>query len=386
MKNTDQGDSPFAPLAKVLLKGGDFFQLLQVIKQAYDLDCGFRTDRGELFMASDNPQFSEQLKTFPHMELLRIYLNRPVFHDEAHVGTFFLNLQPDAVPPSQILENGPLALQLLMDRRYSELKIERRYRESCVQDLIFSRIHHPDELENRASLFGWNLAGPVTAVVAVSADPDPDDKVRPTVRRRIRAFYPDLIFSDVGDHLALLIPSERDGPREIFEACRYVRDEIYPLRVRLGIGDPRSSFLQAGESYREACQAIEVMEHFLKDWAIARWDELGAYKLLSVLAQTDDAISFVDQRLSPLIRYDQEHNADLLDTLLAVDRGNWNLRVASEFLYIHYNTIKYRFKKICDVLSLDPEDSEQRFAISLSLRIFRISRKSGYRSNSIKEM
>nr|WP_321502360.1 helix-turn-helix domain-containing protein [uncultured Dethiosulfovibrio sp.] len=384
MKKNDETNSSFAPFAKILLKGGDFFQVLQVIKDGSDLDCGFKTDRGELFMASQDPQFSEQLKTFPHRELLRIYLNRPVFHDESHAGTFFLNLDPEELPPGQILENGPLALQLLMDRRYSELKIERRYRENCVQDLIFSRIHHPDELANRASLFGWDLSGPVTAVVAMAVDLDPEDKVRPTVRRRIRAFYPDLIFSDVGDHLALLIPSTKDGPKEIFEMCRYVRDEIYPLRVRLGIGDPRPSFLMAGESYREACQAIEVMEHFLKDWAIARWDELGAYKLLSTLAQTDGAVTFVDQRLSPLIKYDRAHNTDLVDTLLAIDRGNWNLRVAAESLYIHYNTIKYRFKKICEILSLDPEDSEQRFAIGLSLRIFRISRKPNTPFDSIQ--
>ncbi len=376
MDNTDQNNGSFAPFARILLRGGDFFQVLQVIKDISGLDCGFRTDRGELFLASNDPQFSEQLKTFPHRELLRIYVNRPVFHDESHAGTFFLNLEPDGDTPRGIIENGPLALQLLMDRRYSELKIERRYRENCVQDLIFSRIHHPDELANRASLFGWDLSGPVTAVVAMAVDPDPEDKVRPTVRRRIRAFHPNLIFSDVGDHLALLIPSGRDGSKEIFEMCRYVRDEIYPLRVRLGIGDSRASFLVAGESYREACQAIEVMKHFLKDWAIARWDELGAYKLLSVLAQSDDALSFVGQRLSPLIQYDESHNTDLLETLLAIDRGNWNLRVAAESLYVHYNTIKYRFKKICDVLSLDPEDSEQRFAIGLSLRIFRISQKS----------
>jgi purine catabolism regulator len=43
----------------------------------------------------------------------------------------------------------------------------------------------------------------------------------------------------------------------------------------------------------------------------------------------------------------------LLDTLRCIVRHNWNLRAASAEMYVHYNTIKNRFKKISDLLGVD---------------------------------
>jgi len=366
-------DRSFAPFAETLLKGGGLEDILQTIHNLSGFDCAFKLNSGKLHVFSRNTEFFEQIKTYPHRELLRIFHHTTVSQDDSVVGTLILN-RPREEPssPTDLLENATLALRLLLNRKHSELKVEQRYRDHCVQDLLFSRIRHPDELENRASLFGWDLSGSVTAVVAMAVDTDPEDRIRQTICHRLRAFYPKLIFADVGHHLALLIPSSTNGSKEIFETCRYVRDEIAPLKVRLGIGDPRSSFIDAGESYREACQAIEIMDRFLKDWAIARWSELGAYKLLSTLAQKSDGVDFMRQKLSPLVEYDKTNNTELMATLLAIDRGNWNLRTAADSLYVHYNTVKYRFKRICEVLSLDLDDNEQRFAVSLSLRIFLI--------------
>lgn len=41
-------------------------------------------------------------------------------------------------------------------------------------------------------------------------------------------------------------------------------------------------------------------------------------------------------------------------------------------MYIHYNTIKYRYRKIAEILDVDLEDIEERFIISMSIKLIRM--------------
>lgn len=70
--------------------------------------------------------------------------------------------------------------------------------------------------------------------------------------------------------------------QELQTALPTILEEL-GTHTRIGLGNERPSFLEAGESYQEACRAVEISKTFLHNRPIVFWSELGAWKLLSHL-------------------------------------------------------------------------------------------------------
>ena len=86
---------------------------------------------------------------------------------------------------------------------------------------------------------------------------------------------------------------------------------------------------------------------------------------------------FVRDTLGDLIQADEHYHGELMKTLQALERCGWNFSATAEKLHVHYNTLKYRYKKLESLLHLEEGDSEQRFSIVLALRLYRMCRSEG---------
>jgi hypothetical protein len=65
---------------------------------------------------------------------------------------------------------------------------------------------------------------------------------------------------------------------------------------------------------------------------------------------------------------------NLIETLQSIINCGWNLKLASEKLFLHYNSVKYRFQKICDLLEIDLRDNSRHTEIELALKIYLIQK------------
>ena len=88
----------------------------------------------------------------------------------------------------------------------------------------------------------------------------------------------------------------------------------------------------------------------------------------------NEAIEFCDKYVKPLQQYDDQHHANLIETLQSIINCGWNLKLASEKLFLHYNSVKYRFQKICDLLEIDLRDNSRHTEIELALKIYLIQK------------
>jgi purine catabolism regulator len=127
------------------------------------------------------------------------------------------------------------------------------------------------------------------------------------------------------------------------------------------------------ESYAEAQKAIKLSRVLKKD-KIIFYDDLGIYKLLEDFSETDSIKEFYDSYLGSLIQYDDEHNAELLHTLESLIKNDWNIKETAEKLFVHYNTVKYRMKRISKILGIDLQDPEQKFNLALSLKLLKMDK------------
>ena len=103
------------------------------------------------------------------------------------------------------------------------------------------------------------------------------------------------------------------------------------------------------------------------------YSDLGVYKMLYNLSLEDDANKFCGKYLQSLIDYDIENNSEYIKTLRSIVKNDWNLKQTSEEMFIHYNTIKYRFSKICEIVNLDLNSREDKFKIEFCLKLMDMS-------------
>ena len=391
----------------IVLGGGGLTEILESISSVLDLDCAFLGMRNNsTVVSSSDDDFTESIKIFPLKEILRLYIGFPIKYEGRHLGYLVLNrdfstacrLPLFSYP---VVENAITAIKFIFRERCRERLYKKQYRDQLVRDLIYNKVSSAEEVGNRMQSFGWNLnQGIFVLLLSVvepvrnkSMDGPTDDTadirklmeyVFPVIVSRIKAFFPSAVYLELNKSIVFIVPSEGQPRTDIRRSMEYFLEEVDgtfpfgavsggPVKLYISIGGCKNDILLSHESYGEAVQALKFLNLFAPDTRVVFWDELGAYKIISRMAGTEEASTFCSGQLGKLLAYDERHNSDLLKTLYVLEDNNWNLSIASEKLCIHYNTMKYRYRKIADMLSADLDESETRFNIALSLRFLRIT-------------
>ena len=106
--------------------------------------------------------------------------------------------------------------------------------------------------------------------------------------------------------------------------------------------------------------------------AIAHFDELGVYRLLSLVKDTGELHAFVKETLGPLAGDDDPDNADLRRTLQVLLETNLNVAETARRLHFHYNTLRYRISKLERMLGCFTQDPHLRLNLTLALHVLRM--------------
>lgn len=143
--------------------------------------------------------------------------------------------------------------------------------------------------------------------------------------------------------------------------------------VTIGVGRPCDCPQNFSEHAAQARWVAEILQMGATSRSMASFDELGVYALLFHADHTGELEKFIRRWIGVLIDYDERRNADLTRTLAALLEGR-GLRRAAEQLVIHVSTLKYRTKRINDILALDYHDPEIAFNLQLALRLHKVTR------------
>jgi purine catabolism regulator len=141
---------------------------------------------------------------------------------------------------------------------------------------------------------------------------------------------------------------------------------------RCGIGAVAQDIEEWRTSFRQAGQALELARR-LGERKPMYYPDLSVYRLLFQLEHSPELIAFQEETLGPLLAY--EAAEELIHTLEAYFEHNANLSQTAEALYMHRNTLIYRMERIAAITNLDLDEPENRLAIQLALRIFRMMGK-----------
>lgn len=294
------------------------------------------------------------------------------------------------------IEYASIVIILRMQIRISNRMIEEKYYSSFVGDLMLNNVKTREEINTRAHLYGWNLdGGGFVAIIDINnikkyylrnLDTGTNEKLQKytdqifdTSIKYIKQAFPSTIYYSQSDFIAFLITgklpvSARKTLADTFSQIQHSLLNAVPFTISMGVGMYVDDIINIHNSYQQAKQVIQTIYQIQQFNRLFFYDQIGIYRLLFSISSNNEAIEFCDKYVKPLQQYDDQHHANLIETLQSIINCGWNLKLASEKLFLHYNSVKYRFQKICDLLEIDLRDNSRHTEIELALKIYLIQK------------
>lgn len=141
------------------------------------------------------------------------------------------------------------------------------------------------------------------------------------------------------------------------------------LEIVVGVSRICEDYRQLLLAYREAKETLEIGRSINPLSGVYCFWELGAYQILTKLKDTPELKEYYQAVLGRLDNLDALTRNEFVKTLEAYFSANGNIFKAAQSLYLHRNSMKYRLKRIQDILGVDLEDSEICFNLQLALKI-----------------
>ncbi|XID94097.1 helix-turn-helix domain-containing protein [Paenibacillaceae bacterium WGS1546] len=267
-------------------------------------------------------------------------------------------------------------------------EVEGKYLDRFLQDWLSGKIVSEADWKLRAEVCGCAVPenSPMCALLVGLQDGNAPEKLRELSRRlrseKLRSAE-GLLASPVGEDLALLVPlppeaaADSGGGPALF---RLLEPLLAELRTVLGEPDLR---LYAGRvvhrpdglqgSWAQARRARQVADICGLNGDIVPYDKLGVYSLLYLIPAGEEREQFLNRYSLPIQLADRKGGGRLMETLEMFFRCNGNIKLTSEKLYAHYNTIVYRLDKIQNILGVSLDDPEDRLQLHLALKLGRIT-------------
>lgn len=247
---------------------------------------------------------------------------------------------------------------------------EERMRAAFVDELLASEIADEEAWIQRGASLGYEMNRPHVAWMVQARGIL--DWPRPLVRftQEFNVTTPMCVRED--GHLVFWPLDNQNSGRELKTVANQLVERLTSNgsrgEVLIGIGRPG---ITPSEWHRSQQQARESWR-LGKEWngtSVTYFGDLEFYQLLTALRGNPEAGRFYRRTLGRLIAHDENHNAELVQTLEAFFNCHGNLSQTAARLHIHRNTLTYRLERIAEITRLDLDDPDARFSLQLALKL-----------------
>lgn len=279
------------------------------------------------------------------------------------------------------LKASCLALLVAMRRQKELQEIQLQYKNEFLHDLLYNNFENRETIIQRARSLGLDLSCPhVVAVIELDDEENLEeenlDRLQDLWEVYLAQHWPKPILARRGMAIILILPfvknlSFSELKLKIDAVIPKIKQDIYPrlpVSFSIGVGHIYAEAEELYRSYQEAKTALELGRFFDKQDEITYYDELGILALLYRIGE-QELKTFCFHTLRPLLNHDKEQDGQLLETLRTYFQCNGDLTITAQKLFIHINTLRYRLKKISELLAMDLNKLNVQFSLDTALRI-----------------
>lgn len=290
------------------------------------------------------------------------------------------------------IENAVTNIILREQTLISNRQVAEQYKNALVHDLLINNIKSETEIHNRASIYGWDFhnGGIVAAVDINNIKQRFSEQISTNTShvlehitteifqisiQEMKRQYPNSYYMTLSDIIAFIVtvepeekPNLHEGMERVFHGIQ-TRLKNIPFTITLGVGSYRENISEVHRSYEEARAAINL--GYTLNWydRALFYDKMDLYRILVPILVSPDAMSCCLRCLEPLVVYDRENGRYLLETLRQISRCDWNIKLAAERMFLHPNSVKYRFDQICNLMNMNLRERNNRLLVEIALLI-----------------
>lgn len=282
------------------------------------------------------------------------------------------------------LEQAATVVSLVLMQRHAVRAVESRYHEEIVGRLLDGEPFDQAEMADRFRSLGWRLDAPMTVTrIAVwpnesGTAPECGRWLRsvalPTAQFELARSTHGAVTAMSGQALVMIGTAEhqaaidRAGERILRLFDRRVSVRLNSA-ITIGRSGEASDLSQLHRANVQAKVAAMAARQRTKMRSCA-FEELGLLGLVMVASQSDDVDSLHDnvlnRRLAELPTRERETN---IATLRALVQTNFNVAETARIVHCHYNTARYRIRRLEELLGPFTTDVRLRVNIILSLQL-----------------
>lgn len=232
--------------------------------------------------------------------------------------------------------------------------------EALVVDSILSG-ENEEELASRIAALGWRAGGSVAALIGVAAEPVDQDGLRRLARKNNF----DVLIGVHGNRLIVVIGridiegSADVEPMSFIKATEALDSFFGPGPMVLG--PEVISIADANRSAKAALAGFAVVKAWQKPARPIFAEDLLAERSLAgdMLAKQ----TLIENIYRPL----SANSPELLETLTSyLDTGR-SLETTARELFVHPNTVRYRLKRISEIIGWDATGSREAFVLQVAM-------------------
>ena len=296
---------------------------------------------------------------------------------------------PMLVGAGAVLERAAVVSALSVIRQQAVHSVELRFQGDLVRRLVAGSLRHTERALAQTRSFGWRLDGPVVVLVTATetaADPQADptraldvlDRLADGWRAALETEVSGAAVAGLSTEIVTVLPIDGRTPEEITSLLTAVTGRVN-ARVRrvgrvlgTGIGRPAASLSALGEAHQQASRALSVGQEIHGTQTVTHFDQLGVFRLLSLIPDSTELRNYVDEVLGTLADASDPDAADLRETLRVLLETNLNVAESARRLHFHYNTMRYRIGKLERLLGPFTSDPTLRLNLLLALHAARM--------------
>lgn len=397
-------------MSRLLLDGGGLYALLDAIEQELGNPAAIVREQEKPWLSlslrgGDTPETWPLLQAMTIRQAgrgvaggfvmlansIRAYVC-PLQSRDAKPAVFMIVERSRALAPLDVLSAERLSVLAGMELANAEAVrvVEEKYLDRFLQDWLSGRIVSASDWRLRADVCGCPVADDTRLCAVLVGSPrggEPDAEKLNDQVRKLRAAWSKLpegvLAAPMDGELALIVPVPQGDPLDK-EAASVFEEQLRKLlgELRSVIGDPELRLFagraaerleQLPASLSQARRARQVARMCGLAGDMVTYDRLGVYSLLYLIPSCEERDQFLHRFAAPLQQADKRGGGRLAETLEMFFRCNGNIKLTSEKLFAHYNTIVYRLDKIQSILGISLDDPEDRLQLQLSLKLGQIT-------------
>lgn len=282
------------------------------------------------------------------------------------------------------VEQASLLIASVFYKNYAVMEKEKGFQDAFIRDILQGKIDSPVDIIKKAKVFGWNMEFPQVIMVIKILIEDHEIKkqiyenildlniIAKTLKKHMAINLNKIKIVYINDSLVVFVNSIfiNNIRGNFIEVGNLIVDNLdTKVKIGIGISNTVNDINSFANAYSEAHQSIVAGDVLNKDSFVSHYSDYEMFTIIKEIKNTNILKKYLDNKLGRIIEYDKTVNMNLLETLKVLIEENFNIKRASEKLFIHYNTLRYRIDRMKE-LDLNIDDGFSIGELALAYNIY----------------